>query len=351
MIQVCAQCGTRWNVRDRQRVWCPRCRGTLLAPGAPPPAQAPATPQPAGRPGGPWDARPAGPGKKPAGYRWIAVRPGAAPPTRRRRGPLGPTPRYTVIPRWGLYEQFENPAAADAATTDRRASNPATVRRVLILTMILLGAAAVLHMLRYALMLYNRSTLLNPIVAGIATWLPVAASVLALFGVLASALILTNWLIARRAAAFDHLGSTDPRTPGRLWVGCMVPPVNLVLAPVFVIELARAERREGLRIVSWWITWFFSYLLSTASIVTTVLTVFGTDAQRIADNTVITTIAYLVALATLVLTWQVYQGFERVPVHRPSRRWVMVAAGQSEPEPGPAETIPPVEAEDRNPAA
>ncbi|WP_459952830.1 hypothetical protein, partial [Mycobacterium avium] len=26
MIQVCSQCGTRWNVRDRQREWCPRCR-------------------------------------------------------------------------------------------------------------------------------------------------------------------------------------------------------------------------------------------------------------------------------------------------------------------------------------
>ncbi|WP_224187300.1 hypothetical protein, partial [Mycobacterium avium] len=25
MIQVCSQCGTRWNVRDRQREWCPRC--------------------------------------------------------------------------------------------------------------------------------------------------------------------------------------------------------------------------------------------------------------------------------------------------------------------------------------
>ncbi|MGC2677525.1 MAG: hypothetical protein WA415_16275, partial [Mycobacterium sp.] len=32
MIQVCSQCGTRWNVRERQRVWCPRCNGTLLAP-------------------------------------------------------------------------------------------------------------------------------------------------------------------------------------------------------------------------------------------------------------------------------------------------------------------------------
>ena len=34
MIQVCSRCGTRWNVRDRQRVWCPRCNGTLLAPSA-----------------------------------------------------------------------------------------------------------------------------------------------------------------------------------------------------------------------------------------------------------------------------------------------------------------------------
>lgn len=32
MIQVCSQCGTRWNVRDRQREWCPRCRGRLAAP-------------------------------------------------------------------------------------------------------------------------------------------------------------------------------------------------------------------------------------------------------------------------------------------------------------------------------
>ncbi|WP_304109468.1 DUF4328 domain-containing protein [Mycolicibacterium bacteremicum] len=340
MIQVCAQCGTRWNVRDRQRAWCPRCRGTLLAPGAQPPSPA----QP---------ARPPGPGKLPSGYRWIAVRPGAAPPPRRRRGPLGPTPRYTAIPRWGLHEQFEEAGAADP-TAGRRGPSPALVRRTVLATLILLGAAAVLHMLRYALMLYNRGSLLNPIVAGIATWLPVAASVLAFFGVLASGLVLTNWLIARRAAAFAHLGAEDPRTPGRLWVGCMVPPINLVLAPVYVIELARAERRRGLRIVSWWITWFFSYALSIASIVTTILTVFHTDAQRIADNTVITTIAYLVALATLLLAWQVYQGFERTPVDRPAHRWVMVAAEAPKPADRaerPAETDSPVEAEDRNPAA
>lgn len=346
MIQVCAQCGTRWNVRDRQRVWCPRCRGTLLAPGAP---GAPGVSQQpvAGRP-------PAGqPGRAPAGYRWIAVRPGAPPPPRRKRTPLGPTPRYPYIPRWGLYERFDDDAAAGEVTAERNGPSSAAVRRTIVITLALLGVAALLHVIRYGLLLINRTVLLDPIVAGLATWLPVAASVAAFFAVVATALVLTNWLIARRAAAYAHLGSPDPRSPRELWVGCLIPFVNLVMAPVFVIELARAEKRTGLRIVSWWITWFFSYALATASIVTTVLTIFYDGAQRIADNTVITTIGYLIALATLLLVLQVYQGFERQPVDRPSRRWVMVAAGPpaAEPEDAADESVVPVEAEDRNPAA
>lgn len=345
MIQVCAQCGTRWNVRDRQRVWCPRCRGTLLAPG---PTGAPAgTSQPAG------PSSAGQPGRAPAGYRWIAVRPGAPPPPRRKRVPLGPTPRYSYIPRWGLYDRFDDDGAAGQVAAERSAPSPASVRRTIVITMALLGAAALLHVIRYALLLINRTVLLDPIVAALATWLPVAASVAAFFAVVATALVLTNWLIARRAAAHAHLGSPDPRSPRELWTGCLVPLVNLVMAPVFVIELARAEQRTGLRIVSWWITWFVSYALSIASIVTTVLTIFYDGAQRIADNTVITTIGYLVALATLLLVLQVYQGFERQPVDRPSRRWVMVAARPTTTaaEDAADESAVPVEAEDRNPAA
>ncbi len=342
MIQVCGQCGTRWNVRDRRQVWCPRCRGTLLAP------DAQGAPQPvAGRPAS------TAPGRTPAGYRWIAVRPGTPPPARPRRVPLGPTPRYAVIPRWGLFDRFDDDAAAGQRSAERSGPSAATVRRTLVVTMALLGAAALLHVIRYGLLLINRTVLLDPIVAGLATWLPVAASVLAFFAVLATAVVLTDWLIARRAAAYAHLGSADPRSPRELWAGCLIPVVNLVMAPVFVIELARAEQRTGLRIISWWITWFFSYALSTASIVTTILTIFYDGAQRIADNTVTTAIAYLVAVATLLLVLQVYQRFERRPFDRPSTRWVIVAAGQpAATEPAPAdEYAVPVEAEDRNPAA
>src|SRR5260221_523702 len=94
-------------------MWCPRCRGALMAP------------LPEGPPGDPrWSThpRPQGPPvqamrptppRLPPGFRWIAVRPGAAPPVRHRRRHLGPTPRYAVIPRWGLADRID---AAPAPT-------------------------------------------------------------------------------------------------------------------------------------------------------------------------------------------------------------------------------------------
>ena len=348
MIQVCSQCGTRWNVRDRRRVWCPRCRGTLLAPSEP-------------APGAEWSARPTapalGPGAGrtpplPAGYRWIAVRPGAAPPPQRRKRPLGPTPRYAVIPRWGLVDYFETPELQTAAL--RSGPSAAAVRATLIATMAVLGVAALVHVVRYALLIVNRSVLLNKVVAFSATWLGVLVSVIALFMIVASAVVLTNWLIARRAAAFAYHRRDDPRPVWALRAGCLVPLVNLFWAPVYVMELARVEERlKWLRrpIVVWWIVWIFSTVLSVFSIATS----FTQDPQGIADNTVTTIVAYLLGRAALLLAMKVFLGFERRPVERPAKRWVIVrdegtqsADNRSEPEPEPAA---PVESEGQNPAA
>lgn len=319
MIQVCSRCGTRWNVRDRQRVWCPRCQGALLAPAATETDQQ-------------WGARPgtkagqAGPSgstaQLPAGYRWIAVRPGAAPPPRPTRRPLGPTPKYEFIPRWGLHDDF------DVAPTEQQIAASAgpsmrTVRRTVVTTMALLGAAAVIHLVNYALMLLNRSILLNPIVAAVATWAGVTVSVLALFAVIIALVILTNWLIARRAAAYLRYGETDPRSAFEIRCGCLIPLVNLLWAPVYVLDLARVEGRlSRLRgpIVIWWCAWVLSTVVSISSIAT----FRAQDPQGIANNTVTTIIAYLMALAALVLTVKVYDGFERVPRDRPATRWIIV---------------------------
>jgi Domain of unknown function (DUF4328) len=341
MIQVCSQCGTRWNVRDRRRVWCPRCNGTLLAPSGP-------------QPGAEWSARGTGrtPPRLPPGYRWIAVRPGAPPLPRRRRRPLGPTPRYAVIPRWGLVDRFDTEVPEQAGP--RTGPSTAMVRATLFATMAVFGVAALLHLVRYALLIINRSMLLNPWVAGAATWLGVAASVIAMFMVVAAAIVLTNWLIARRAAAFAFRGHEDPRPVWALRAGCLIPLINLAWAPIFVIELAGVEQRlQWLRrpIVAWWLVWVASTALSAFSIATS----FTQDAQGIADNTVTTTVAYLMSLAALLLATKVFLGFERQPVERPAKRWVIVADEQADvtakrPEPAP-ETADAVESEGQDPAA
>ncbi len=364
MIQVCSTCGTRWNVRDRRRVWCPRCNGTLLPPSGPdlapqwrPTASGGAPPAGiGGRPAAPTTQQPAR--RLPPGYRWIAVRPGAPPPTRRVKRPLGPTPRYAFIPRWGLFDHFDA-TAGQPQTQPHVGPSTRMVRATLYVTMLVLGAAAFLHLVRYVFLIINRTVLLNPWVAGIVTWLGVAASVLAIFTVVASAIVLTNWLIGRRAAAFGFRGHQDPRGVWELRGGCLIPLVNLLWAPVFVIELARVEDRLNYlrkNIVAWWLMWVVSTVISIFSIATS----FATDAQGIANNTVTTTIAYLAALAALLLMNKVFEGFERQPVERPSKRWVVIADKTTEADKAQSteedaavepETAVPVESEGQNPAA
>ena len=235
------------------------------------------------------------------------------------------------------------------------------VRAILLTTMVVLGVAALLHVIRYALLIVNRSVLLNKVVAFAATWTGVLASVIAMFMVVASAVVLTNWLISRRAAAFAHHRRDDPRPIWALRAGCLVPVVNLFWAPVFVIELAAVEERlKGLRrpIVVWWTVWVVSTAVAGFSIATS----FTQDPQGIADNTVTTIVAYLLGLAALVLAMKMLLGFERRPVEKPVKRWVIVrddqkdtAASvqkqdedQSEADPEPAA---PVESQGQNPAA
>lgn len=228
------------------------------------------------------------------------------------------------------------------------------VRVTLLTTLILLAFAVFAHIVNYGLLLYNRSTLLNPIVAGAATWAGVAASVLAVFALIASAVVLTNWLISRRAGAYARHGAEDPRPTWELWLGCLLPLFNLFWAPVFVLELARVEGRlTWLRtpIVVWWCAWWVSFGISVFAFATS----FTQDVQGIADNTVATIIAYLTALAALLLTVKMYRGFEHTAVDRPVKRWVIAPDGSPadvpEPQHEERESGARVESELEDPAA
>lgn len=263
------------------------------------------------------------PPRLPPGFRWIAVRPGAAPPTRRLRRPLGPTPRYAVMPRWGLADRVgQGPVAVEKPA--HAAPSAATIRTTLFVSVLVLGIAALVYVVRYVLLIVNRNTLLNSWVAAGADWLGILASVGAIVVVLTSGAMLIRWLIARRAAVFAHHGLPEPRSTRALWAGCVVPLANLLWAPVYVIELAILEEhyaRIRRPIAEWWIAWVASYLVSIFAMVTS----FARDAQGIANNTITMVFAYLIAALTVAAAARVFEGFERKPVERPAHRWVVVA--------------------------
>jgi hypothetical protein len=251
-----------------------------------------------------------------------------------------------------------------------------TVRLVLVLAMIGLGVAAFAHIVRYVLLLINRSMLLHPVIAwgGLLFGMLASLMVLALMSI--TVVMLISWLIARRREAYSQRGQDDPRPSVELWICCLLPIVNLLMAPVFVLELARVENRLTLLrrpIVVWWIVWALSAIVATWSIVSTVyVTFFNNTPQNIADNTVTVIIGYLLGLAALLLTYRVFHGFEAAEAEgRSVRRWVVVADGPVEgsaqgPVDGPVtdapaelageqaqrqETSVPVESKGQNPAA
>jgi hypothetical protein len=242
-------------------------------------------------------------------------------------------------------DRVEQPSAT-TQTPAQRGPSAATVRATLFVGVLVLAIAALVYVLRYVLLVINRNTLLNSVVAGAADWLGVAASVAATVALIACVVVLIRWLIARRAAAFSHYALPEHRSALALWAGCLVPFANLLWAPVYVIELATIENhyaRLQRPIMLWWIAWVFSYVVSIFAFASS----FATDSQGIANNTVMMVFAYLFAAVGVASVARVFEGFERKPVHRPAHRWVVVSPD------GPAApaSAAPVELDGQEPAA
>jgi hypothetical protein len=238
---------------------------------------------------------------------------------------------------------------AGAGTPSQTGPSAAIVRTTLFLSVLVLSISALVYVVRYVLLVVNRNTLLNSIVAIATDWLGVLASVAAIAAVVTSGVMLIRWLIARRAAVFSHHGLPEQRSVRALWAGCAVPLANLLWAPVYAIELATIEEHYArLRrpILEWWIAWIFSYLISIFAIFTS----FATDAQGIANNTVLMVFAYLLAAVTVAAAARIFEGFERKPVERPAHRWVVVEPERPDLPSGRASGGP-VELEGQEPAA
>lgn len=208
------------------------------------------------------------------------------------------------------------------------------------------SAAVVVFVVRYVLLVINRNTLLNSVVASASVWLGVLVSLAAIAAAGTTIALLVRWLVARRAAAFMHQGLPERRSARELWAGCLLPMVNLLWAPLYVIELALVEDRyTRLRrpIVVWWIVWIVSNAISMFAFATS----WVTDAQGIANNTTMMVLAYLCAAAAVAAAARVFEGFEQKPVERPAHRWVVVNTdGRS----APASSVA-VELDGQEPAA
>jgi hypothetical protein len=243
----------------------------------------------------------------------------------------------------------------------RQAPPADRVRTVLFVSAVALGAAALVHLVRYLLLVVNRNTLLNWLVADAAGLLSVLASLAAIAAVMTCALVLTRWLIARRAAAFEYAVRPESRSRRALWAGTLLPPtaamalaitfavvgattghaaswalmaasiafcclplVAAIWVLVYVIELAKTEDHYArLRSVIW--GWWLLWLLSSVTSIFASVTSGAQDAQGIANNTVAMIVAYLLALVAVLATAKLFEGFEAKPVERPAHRWVVVA--------------------------
>lgn len=218
----------------------------------------------------------------------------------------------------------------------RKSASPGAVRVALLVTAAVFALAAAAHILRYLLMLINRTMLLPPFVAIGSLITGVLATFAAIVAVIATTVVLTSWLTGRRAAAFARHGQADPRPQWALWLGCLVPVVNWFYAPLFILELAEAEgcrERQNRPVALWAIAWIVSTLISAWATWTGLR---AHEPQAVADQTVTTIIAYLAGLAVIVLLWRVIDGFIGRPVvERPLHRWVVVPAA----EPGPVTVV------------
>lgn len=251
-----------------------------------------------------------------------------------------------AIPRWGLVDHVRLPDTTSPHAAVRAGPSPQIVRVLMFATQLVLGGAALMYAVRYGLLIYNRDSLLNSLVALAADWLGIAASVVAMAVMLGCFVVFVKWLIARRAAAFSYHDLPEHRSTRRLWAGCLLPFANLVMAPVYVIELALVEdhyERVRKPIYLWWLAWVVSYVVSLFAIATSL----SSDAQGIANNTLMVVFAYLVAALTVARVARVFEGFERRPVERPAHRWLVVGADRPVHSSAPA----PVEPEGQEPAA
>ncbi|MBY6411792.1 DUF4328 domain-containing protein [Rhodococcus sp. BP-252] len=292
-------------------MWCPRCHGVLLSPVS---AQAPA--------------------QGIRNFKWVARTPrsGARPPRRTVRRPRT-TPRYDEMPRWGLLDHPVSRPDDHVSRLDRWARSASGL---LVLTGALLLLAFVAELVRYGILLYNRTRLIDRTVLVTSDALVLFAEVSAIVIGIAAAVASTCWLVKRRRDFYARAGSRDPRSGRTIFLGCLVPVVSLVLPGVFLTELVdvrgRSDRHRLRMLVRlWWASWTVNWVL----ILGAALWRTRDSLQAQADGVLFSALLALVGAGMAFFTLRLVRDVESRSLRGADRpaptRWVVDTSRKTEP--------------------
>ncbi|TWH23035.1 uncharacterized protein DUF4328 [Rhodococcus rhodochrous J45] len=275
--QICVRCENRWPVTYQPRQWCPACRGVLLSPVAPDGSVPPSR----------------------RNFRWVA-RPAGGPPTTEpaspsRGRPSAETPSYREMPRWGLLD----PLPDEDVEPDRAETAADLAPTLLVGTAVVFGLAALAEAVRYGVLLYNRTRLVDPLVLAVsdaAVWATqVVGPVVALAAAVASGLR----LIDLRRRIYAERGLAESRSPLSILAGLVVPGLNLAMPGVFLTEIADRDPRLLRAIRTWWVLWVVNGVLVVVLLAWRQRDTLQARADGVLLTAVLAALGAVVALSTL----------------------------------------------------
>ncbi|MEU5841220.1 DUF4328 domain-containing protein [Rhodococcus sp. NPDC047139] len=240
--QICVRCENRWPVTYQPRQWCPACRGVLLSPVAPDGSVPPSH----------------------RNFRWVARPAGGLPVTEPNSGPqrraTTETPSYREMPRWGLTD----PLPIEDDEPDRAETAADLAPTLLVGTAVVFGLAAVAEAVRYGVLLFNRTRLVDPLVLAVSDAAVWATQVVGPIVALAAAVASGFRLLDLRRRIYAERGLADSRQPLSVLAGLVIPGVNLAMPGVFLTEIAGHDARLLRAVRIWWVLWVVNGVLVVA---------------------------------------------------------------------------------------
>ncbi|MGV9709755.1 DUF4328 domain-containing protein [Gordonia sp. NPDC003424] len=259
----------------------------------------------------------------------MARRPPEAIPPRRAARPSGPRliPRYVYVPHWGLRD-VPLSEVAESSPSEHLA---AALLRALQVLAVTLGISAGAHLLRYLLLVVNRSTPVPAWTDMLTTLLVLFGGIVSLFAFAYATVVFVRWIIELRSDAYRRHDRRDPR---RRWVVALlagVPLVNVLGAGLLLHEvtamrddLDAAMTRDRLTRV--WVAWAIVNGLAILALATRVVAWRSGSIQTGANG--LLAVAVCSAVSAVFAWWlarridSIFAGVRQEPV--PERRWVAV---------------------------